>query len=200
MIRHSSLVIRHSVLCLCAFCATACSSTAINPHAQDTMLSAQDLVQMTDDMAARIASDPEVAAITAQKPMVIVMTRVENQTMEIMPHPQAEIYLARVRALLSEKQVLRSRFTFVLNRATYEQLKTAEGAQGIDLGQQEERIAPEYALKAVFYSDTHESNKARSDYYLCTYQLTRIAPPNAGHILWEGKYETKKAVVKGFLD
>jgi hypothetical protein len=186
-----------------AVCITAmggCNETAINKNREDTMLTATDLVTMTDDMAAKIASDPEVAQITSQKPMVIVMQRVENQTMEIMPHPQAEIYLARVRALLSEKQVLRRQFTFVLNKNTYEQLKLAEGAQGIDLGQDQDRLVPEYALKAVFYSDTKETNKSRSDYYLCTYQLTKIGDRNAGHIIWEGKYETKKKVVKGFLD
>ncbi len=191
-------------LCACAIfiagATSACNNTAINKHSQDTMLTAQDLVQMTDDMAAKIARDPEVVTASNQKPMVIVMGRVQNNTMEIMPHPQSEIYLARVRALLADKQVLRSRFTFVLNRDMYEQLKTAEGAQGIDLGQPSDRIVPEYMLKAVFNSLTQETEKGRSDYYLCTYQLTRIAPPNEGHILWEDKYETKKAVVKGFLD
>jgi len=177
-----------------------CSGDAINKNAQDTMLDAKDLVQMTDDMAAGIASDAEVVAVTNTRPMVIVIGRVDNQTMEIMPHPQAEIYLARVRALLAEKQALRSRFTFVLNRDTYEKLQNAEGARDINLGQPEGRLPPEYMLKAVFHSLTREDNQIRSDYYLCTYQLTRIAPPNAGHILWEGKYETKKAMVKGFLD
>ncbi len=180
--------------------ASGCNKTAINTDRQDTMLTAQDLVTMTDDMAAKIAADPEVARITLTKPMIIVMQRVENQTMEIMPHPQAEIYLARVRALLSEKQQLRNQFTFVLNKNTYLQLKDAEGAQGINLGQDQDRLVPEYALKAVFYSDTKENDKSRSDYYLCTYQLTKIGDTDAGHIIWEGKYETKKAVMKGFLD
>lgn len=176
----------------------ACESgPAINKDMRTTFLTADDLVQMTDRMASSIASDPEVAAIARTKPLIIVMKPMINDTNEIIRGTEKEMYVHRVRALLASKQVLRNQFTFVLNRDAYNILQAKEGLSESELGPVEGRIVPEYALKAHFYADTKASSKQRSDYYLCTYQLTNI---NTGAILWEDTYETKKSIKREMLD
>src|SRR4051794_41138558 len=81
----------------------SCNETAINKDSRNSFLDANDLVTMTDDMARSITSDPDVAAIIAQKPMLIVMKPIENQTNEIIRSGQKELYVHRVRVLLSSK-------------------------------------------------------------------------------------------------
>lgn len=190
-----------SSLALCLSLA-ACSGPAINPDAHTTFLNADDLVTMTDNMAAQIASDPQIAQLTAVKPMVIVMEPIQNETNEIIPQNEKWLYVHRVRTLLSDKQQLRSRFEFVLNRSDYNALQQQEGLTPEQLGTPPERVQPEYALTGTFYADTHASSQQRSDYYLCTFRLTRIAPQGgtAGEIIWEGRYETKKLARKDLLD
>ena len=175
----------------------ACNKTAINSKAETSFLDSTDLVTMTDQMAAAIASDSDVAAVTARKPMIVVMQELRNRTNEILRSPGKEIFVHRVRALLAEKQVLRQQFKFVLNRNAYDRLLKQEGFSASNLGETVDRIVPEYALTATFYADTKVNLDQRSDYYLCTYQLTHLG---TGQILWEGKYETKKAITKDFLD
>lgn len=173
------------------------SNNAISDKAHTSFLTSDDVVEMTDKMAASIASDPQVAAITANKPMVIVLLPVINDTNEIMRGHERELYVHRVRTLLSSKQVLRRQFTFVLNRNDYQTLLNQEGVPAADLGTPADKIQPEYALKGHFFADTKANSKQRSDYYLCTYQLTNL---QTGLVLWEGTYETKKAIKKDLLD
>ncbi len=184
-----------------AFFVVGCSSqNAISDKAHTSFLTGDDVVEMTDKMAAGIASDSQVAAISAQKPMVIVLQPVVNDTNEIMRGHERELYVHRVRVLLSSKQVLRRQFTFVLNRNDYQTLLNQEGVPATELGAPADRIVPEFALKGHFFADTRANSKQRSDYYLCTYQLTRLSGPQAGEIIWEGTYETKKAIKKDLLD
>ncbi len=181
---------------------------AINRNAQNTFLTSDDLVRMTDKMAADLAKDSKVANIlrTTGRPMTIVLMPVRNETNEIIPESEKWMYVHRVRVLLSSKQVLRNQFTFVLNKADYEKLQSEEGVSTAALGPDESRIVPEYALTGTFYADTNTSSRNRSDYYLCTFQLTRINPGSAagsagtGEIIWENRYETKKTITKGLLD
>jgi len=177
---------------------------AINKNAQNSFLTSDDLVQMTDKMAADLAKDWKVANLlrSTGKPMSIVMMPVRNETNEIIPDNQKWMYVHRVRVLLSSKQELRSQFTFVLNKRDYEKLLKEEGVSTEALGPDESRIVPEYALTGTFYADTNASARNRSDFYLCTYRLTRINPGAAGtgEIIWENSYETKKSITKGLLD
>lgn len=187
---------------LCAALA-GCSSTAVNTGSQNTFLSATDLVQMTDQMATAITADADVARVTAKKPMIIVIKPIINDTNEIIPAREKELYVARVQGLMAKQQALRSRFVFVLNRSDYENLVRSEGVSSEQLGPVEAatieqgRYVPEYALSGRFYAQTNANAQQRSDYYLCTYQLTNIA---SGELLWEGTYEVKKHVKKELLD
>jgi PBP1b-binding outer membrane lipoprotein LpoB len=173
-----------------------CAGPAINPHARSTFLNSHDLVNMTDQMAASIASDPIITKITARHPMVIVLTPLKNDTNELIPRDQGDTFLHRVRVLLTAHQSLRRHFEFVLNPATFNRLQKQEGISTAQLGPRAGRVLPQYALQATFYADTKVAPKYRSDYYLCTFFLTNI---HSGRIIWEGSYETKKAVHGGFL-
>ncbi|MGC8625563.1 MAG: hypothetical protein ACP5VQ_09915 [Phycisphaerae bacterium] len=174
-----------------------CAGPALNPDMRNTFLDSHDLVVMTDKMAAQIAADPILARLTAQGPLTIVLTPVKNETDQIIPRAQADIFLHRLRALLTAHQSLRRQFIFVLNRATYQRLAARERPGAASLGPKVKRLQPGYALQATFYSDNKVSPEYRSAYYLCTFFLTNI---HTGRIIWEGSYETKKAVHSGFLD
>ena len=171
--------------------------TALNRHMESTFLSSHDLVAMTDKMAASMASNPQIAAITTRGPMVIVLTNLRNMTDTIIPRGEGDIFLHRVRVLLDGEADLRRRFIFVLNRETFTELQARQGWSPVQLGPDVRRIQPQYALRAVFYSDTKVAPRYRSDYYLCTYLLTNI---RTGQIIWENSYEVKKAVHGSFLD
>lgn len=189
-----------------ALCLTAtlfvggCNTTAINKNAETSFLTADDLVAMTDKMAQSIVGDPDVAAITRQKPMIIVVKPIANETNEIIRGNQKELYVARLRGLLATKQALRTQFTWVLNKADYQKLQVSEGMSAEQLGPDEGRIQPEYALWGTFYAATDAGGKHRTDTYLCVYRLTKLSGPDAGLELWTDKYETKKSIKKEFLD
>ncbi|WP_428940308.1 hypothetical protein [Fontivita pretiosa] len=162
----------------------------------NTALDSVDLVKMTDDMAMKIAADPEVQRAYAQHgPLKIVVQPVVNaMTAEVLPRGPAEAFTARVRALLAKHAP--DRFIWVMNRDTYYRLRDRE-LEGIDPGPSPEAISPEYALTATFRSLTDEDPRRRSAYYLCVYELSSLADRT---VLWTGSYEVKKIAVKGFLD
>ena len=174
-----------------------CCGPAISTHAYNTFLDSDDLIRMTDQMAAAISSDPAIAHITAQSPMAIVLITLRNYTDQIIPRDQGDIFLHRVRALLTAQPSLQKRFIFVLDYAAFQRLLSENAFPASELGPRENQLTPQYALQAAFYSDTHVSLEYRSDYYLCTFFLTNIT---TGQIVWEGSYETKKTLKSGFLD
>ena len=177
-----------------------CSGPAVNVNAHTTFLTSGDLTTMTDQMAQSIVGDPEVARVVAQKPMIIVMKPVQNDTNEIIPPSEKELYVHRVQVLLASQPLLRDKFVFVLNKADYEKLQQEEGMTPQELGTPEDRVQPEYALTGTFYAATNASRNARTDTYLCTFRLTKLSGADAGIELWEGKYETRKHAVNGLLD
>ena len=180
--------------CVLLFASLSGCASAVQAG-RNTALDSVDLVRMTDDMAAKIVADPDVqAAIERAGKLKVVIQPVENRmTAEVLPKGPAETFTARVRALLSHHAP--DRFTWVMNRETFDHLRTRE--LDVDLGPSPEAIDPEYALTAIFSSLTDESSRGRSSYYLCTYELTNLRDRT---LLWTDKYEVKKTVVKGFLD
>ena len=179
---------------------------AINKNSYNTFLDADDLIRMTDQMAAAIPSNPQVGAELQKGPLVIVTQPIVNDTNEIIPAGEKSLYSARIRTLLSSKPALRQQFAWVLNRQDYEALKAAEGAGGADtatLGPVAAetpgpgRLVPQYALTGRFYALTKAGVSQRSDYYLCEFKLRNIATEAE---LWAGTYETKKLSKKSMLD
>jgi len=180
--------------------AAGCGGQAVNKDAKTSFLDSDDLVTMTDKMAQSILSDPDVARISMAKSMIIVVKPIVNETNEIIRGNTKELYVARLRTLLSTKPQLRDRFVFVLNKQDYLKLQSQELLDATTKGQSEERIQPEYALWGHFYADTNASSKNRSDTYLCEYKLTKLSGADAGVILWDDKYETRKTIGKSLLD
>ena len=182
------------LLALLSF-STGCTTAVQSGYS--TALDATDLVAMTDDMARKIAADPEVQrAIEEEGQLRVVVQPVENlMTAEVLPRGPAETYTARVRSLLSRHAP--DRFLWVMNRDAFYRLRGRELEGGVDLGPSPEAIDPRYALQAKFSSLTDESSKRRTSYYLCVYELTNLEDRT---ILWSDKYEVKKTAVKGFLD
>jgi hypothetical protein len=190
---------RHAGVAMLATAAmlAGCNADAVNKDRQSAFLTADDLVKMTDQMAASIIADTDVQRVTAQKPMIIVLKPIDNQSNEVIRTNELRMYVHRVRALLSKEPALRDRFVFVLNRDDYEALRQQEGLNEAQLGQPETRIQPEYALTGTFYANTNVDLKRRSDTYLCTFRLTNLQNSQQ---LWEGSYETSKHIKKEFLD
>ena len=176
-----------------------CETTAVNRDAKTTQLDSYDMVAMTNQMAESIIADSRIHAAWAVGPLKIVIKPVTNLTNDIIPDNQAEIFVARLQGLLAKQPQLADRFVWCINRSDYEKLR-AEEIPDAKLGPSEDRIIPEYALYAEFHADTRVTRSTRSYTYLCVYKLTRISGGTDGAILWEGSYETSKAIKKGFLD
>ena len=178
------------LLTLLAGCAG--NNTAVS-HGKSTALDSANLVEMTEDMTARILGDPHVQTALNQKSRLkVVIQPVENKMVgEVLPRGEKELFIARLRLLLQERAP--SKFAWVVNRDAWYNLRDKE----VDPGPDPDRVQPEYALTARFSSITDESSKHRSSYYLCVYNLTDL---NTGQSLWTDKYEVKRAAVKGFLD
>jgi hypothetical protein len=177
------------------FLLAGCMSDNVTRVATYAALDSFDLQQMSDDMAMKIAGDPDVLAeFNAHGPLKVVVRPVENRlTGEVLPRGEAEVFTARVRQLLAKHAP--DRFTWIMNRDAFYALRARE--LDVDLGPSPEAINPEYALTAIFSSLTDESSRGRSSYYLCRYELTSLRDRT---VLWTDKYEVKKSVVKGFLD
>jgi hypothetical protein len=179
------------LLLLMAGCGTATS------HGTGTALDHIDLINMTDDMAAKIAADPDVqSAIATNGPMRIVVLPVENQmTGEILPRGPAMTFVSRIRALLARHN--NDQYIWIANADVYRAMQQRELEPGTDLGPDPRTTNPDYALNAIFTSMTKEDEDKRSAYYLCEYQLTNLRDRT---ILWTDKYQLRKIAVKGFLD
>jgi hypothetical protein len=187
---------RWIALVACSLLIAGCASGTAVSSGSNAALDSDNLQQMTDKMAMEIASSPKVnRQIVQTGPLVIVCEPVENRMVgEVLPRGQAELYTARVRTLLSEKAP--DRFTFVMNRDEYYDLRSRE-LDKVDLGPAPEHVSPQYVLHAQFDSITKEDEKHRDSYYLCVYRLTDLDNRTE---LWSGHYEVKKKVVKQFLD
>lgn len=162
-----------------------------------TALDGADLQRITDDIAMKIAADPDVrAAVAREGPLPVVVLPVENRlTGEVLPRGPAMAFTARVRNLLSASAP--RDYVWVLNRDEFYALRGRELDRSQGLGPAPESIQPRYALHARFQSLTNDNKDLRSVYYLCVYSLTDITDRTT---LWTGSYELKKSAVKNFLD
>ena len=174
-------------------CASAVSA------GQSAALSGGDLIRMTDDMAMKIAADPNVrAAIAAGGPLKVVVRPVENKMRAtVLPEGEAVAFTGRVRNRLAK--MAPGDFAWINNRDAFYQLRAREltGQDEIDPGPSPEAINPQYALTATFDSLTTENAARRSSYYLCAFRLTDL---DDRQILWTAAYELKKVAKKQFLD
>jgi hypothetical protein len=182
----SSLFIR---VCSWATCIalTACGSP---PKIRTTFLSSVDLVDMTDKMAQSFAVDPVINQRGPDdKPWVISIYRVVNNTNQIIPDREKWLYVGRLRAMLAQSDLTRQRsIIWIVPPERWhiiaEELGTSTEPYGL-------RMKPTHQLTAEFHALTNTSGKGRSDAYFCDYQLLDL---NAGTIVWEGSWEVKRAI------
>jgi len=190
-----------AALALAAALLPGCNNptTAVNKDAQTTFLTANDMIEMTNQMAASIIADPYLAQQSLKSPLKIVIKPVINETSEIIRDNRAEIFVSRLQGMLAGNRQLAGRFVWLVNREDYEKLRREE-IPGADQLPNETAIQPEYALYARFLADTNATTKTRSDTYLCQYYVTRIAGESSREVLWTGQYITSKKIKKEFLD
>jgi hypothetical protein len=181
-------------ICGSIFLLSGCASAV--SHGQSTALSGLDLVQMTDDMAMKLASSPDVQrAIEKDGPLKVVVMPAENRMRaEVLPSGQAEAFTGRVRTLLSHQNP--GKFIWIMNRDTFYKLRDRE-LEGIEPGPAPDSINPDYALSAVFSSLANENSKMRSSFYVCRFELTDLRNRT---LLWSASYDVKKIAVKGMFD
>lgn len=177
------------LLSLASGCASAVAAGS------NTLLSGDDLQEMTDRMARSMLADADVqAAIQREGALPVVMQPVQNyMTGVVLPRGQSLAFIARLRALLADAAP--HAFVWVMNRDAFYELRASETTY--DLGPAPERIQPRYSLTARFDSLANVSRDHRSDSYLCAFQLADL---QTGEILWNDRYEVKKSTVRGFLD
>jgi hypothetical protein len=173
--------------------ASGCSNNTAVSHGQNTALDSANLIEMTDDMNRKLLADGLVQGEMRKKNRLkVVIQPVENKMVgEVLPRGPALAFVARLRSLLQDHAA--EKFAWVTNRDDWYAIRAKE----MDPGPDPDRVQPEYALTARFSSITDESSKHRTSYYLCVYSLTDL---QEGTLLWTGKYEVKKSVMKGFLD
>ncbi len=167
---------------------TGCSAPRIN----NTRLGSTDLVAMTDKMVTSLLSNPAVASRNPASPRwTVTLDRTSNQTNDVIPQGELWAFMARLRAQISQSPALKERnIVFVLSKGS------AAGLNERQADAEPNRAAPDHALTATFYSLTTSGTGARSDAYLCAFQLL----DNGGQILWEDRYEIKRAVMRNELD
>jgi hypothetical protein len=163
------------------------------PQPRTTFLNSVDLVEMTDRMAQSFAADPEIeASASSEAPMVISIHRVVNQTNQIIPDREKWLYVARLRAMLSQSSLTRDlRTIWVIPPQQWARLIDELGPEPPDL-----RTPPTHELTATFYALTNTVGISgggpggRSDAYFCSYELVDL---HSGRIVWEDKWEVKRA-------
>ena len=180
-------------LALCALVASGCSSAVA--VGESTALDGDDMVRMTEDMAAKIAASHDVRAAVAgeQKLIIVVEPVVNDMRAESLSRGAADAFTGRVRCLLDKHAP--DTFVWVINRDTWHRLRGH--AMDVDLGPSPDTVKPRYALTARFQTLTHEDRKHRISTYLCVYQLTDLRDRQ---VLWTDKYELTKAIQRGLLD
>ncbi len=172
------------MLCLAVLTAmTGCSPPQVNT----TRLGAVDLVAMTDQMAASLVNQPEIAARSADaEPWVVTIYRVINRTNDYLPEGERWAFVARLRAALARSNALAQRnIRWVL----------PAGREPAERGGT--RATPTHALTATFSSLTIADRNIRSDTYVCAYQLTDL---RNDQVIWEDRYEVKYVVERTKFD
>jgi hypothetical protein len=167
-----------------------CSAPPRHGEAPTTFLRSVDLIDMTDKMAQSFANDQAIAGRSPNhEPWVISMFRVANHTNQIIPDREKWLYLARLRAMLAQSDLAqRARLIWIIPPERWsmvaEELDVSEEPYGL-------RMNPTHQLTAEFHALTNTSGQGRTDAYFCNYQLLDL---RSGTIVWEDKWEVKRAI------
>lgn len=164
-------------------------------HGQSTFFDGTDLEKMTEQMAASLAADPEVAAaVKEQGRLKVVIMPVENYLQgEILPRGTAEEFVAQVRILLGKNAP--ASFQFITNRRDYNYIKRER--EDLDAGPSPDLLTADYTLTARFSSLADENRKSKSAFYVCRYELVSLRDRST---LWEASYNLRKKAARNSLD
>ena len=177
---------------LCLLVLVALGGCGGPPKVQTTFLRSVDLIDMTDKMAQSFANDEVIGKRTAtDKPWVISIYRVVNNTNQIIPDREKWLYVGRLRAMLAQSDLSKQRsIIWVIPPERWHIVAEELGASGAEepYGL---RMEPTHLLTADFGALTNTSGRGRSDAYLCDYQLLDL---QSGTIVWEDKWEVKRAI------
>ncbi len=156
------------------------------PAARTPFLKSVDVVEMTDRMAESFAGDPVIGARNADnEPWVISIDRVANHTNQIVPSREKWLYVTRLRSRLAQSDLSRRRHVYWVVNPERWPLAVDE------IDDVSARMPPTHVLAAEFHSLTNTSAAGRSDMYMCSFQLTDVRD---GHLVWEDRWEVKRAV------
>ncbi len=171
------------VMVLCA-----CSA----PRLQNTRLDATDLVVMTDRMAESLLASPEIASRDGEAvPWIISVDRVMNLSSDVVPHRELWVFMGRLRGLLNQSDLAGRNITFVLSP------EQAAALNQRNSDPTNQRATPTHALAATFHSLTLDDRSARSDTYVCVFNLIELT---TDRVLWEDRYEVKRTVMRDEWD
>ncbi len=164
-----------------------------SPRVDNTRLGSDDLIAMTNAMVTSLLKDDDLQNRTPKStPWVISMDRVINKTNHVQPARENWAFMARLRAQLSQSPALKQRnLTFVLPVTQSRKFRLRGGeSHGV-------RSLPTHGLAATFHSITNQTRSARSDGYLCEFQLRNLSNDQ---VIWIDKYEVKRGVIRNKLD
>lgn len=172
-------------LAVAAWGAAGCASAP--GRASSTRLTADDLQQITAEMAARLRTSEFLAGRTPESPPIAVaIQRVTNLSSDLIPVSEQWWLMERVRSSLPIVELGRARsFVFLIPAERLEELR----ALGFEAGVGSER-APTHVMDAVFRSVTRSAAAHRTDLYVCEYRITDLA---SGELAWADSFEFKRA-------
>jgi hypothetical protein len=186
MLKHLAFICVHLWLIV----ACGCAAPPRTGEANTTFLRSVDLIEMTDTMAQSFIQDDVIGKrMPTDEPWVISMYRMANHTNQIIPDREKWLYLARLRALLAQSDIAKQRsIIWIIPPERWhivaEELGVSEEPYGL-------RMNPTHQLTAEFHALTNTSGQGRTDAYFCDYQLLDL---QSGQIIWEDKWEVKRAI------
>ena len=179
--------IASSILAAFAACSAGCGGA---PQARTTFLRGVDLVDMTDRMGESFAQSDALAQRSAADDLWIVsLSKVTNQTSQIIPEGERWLYLARLRSALSQARVGGDRgIIWIIPAEKWSMIQGETDLPDEPFGVRED---PTHVMTAEFHSLTRTGPEGRSDMYVCSYQLIDLGD---GRLVWEDSWEVKRAV------
>jgi len=189
--RHiESIMCKSSALMFLQLAAMVLAGCSGPPRAQTTFLSSVDLIDMTNKMAQSFAANDAISQRTpSDKPWVISINKVANNTNQIIPDREKWLYIGRLRAMLAQSDIAKTHgIIWIIPPERWhivaEELGVSQEPYGL-------RMNPTHVLTADFGALTNTSGRGRSDIYVCSYQLIDL---RSGDVVWEDKWEVKRAI------